>query len=101
MCPYHSHPTTHWHPEGERAGDGLGGGQQVGTAKVLKADQRRQVDVRIEHRPRDVDVAVRRDKELRIQTLPQEVARARTLLVWRKGHKSTALDAMQAEIKKR
>jgi len=51
--------------------------------------------------PRSVIRAVRRDKELRIQTLPQEVARARTLLVWRKGHKSTALDAMQAEIKKR
>src|SRR6266566_2279370 len=50
--------------------------------------------------PRSVIRAVRRDKELRIQTLPQEVARARTLLVWRKGHKSTALNAMQAAIRR-
>src|SRR5438046_72958 len=50
--------------------------------------------------PRSVIRAVRRDKELRIQALPQEVARARTLLVWRKGHKSTALDAMQAAIRR-
>src|SRR5205823_11067173 len=42
--------------------------------------------------PRSVIRAVRRDKELRIQPLPQALARARTLLVWRKGHKSTALD---------
>src|SRR5229473_2810182 len=50
--------------------------------------------------PRSVIRALRRDKELRIQPLPREVARARTLLVWRKGHKSTALDAMQAEIRR-
>jgi hypothetical protein len=50
--------------------------------------------------PRSVIRAVRRDKELRIQPLPQAVARARTLLVWRKGHKSTALDAMQAAIRR-
>src|SRR5438445_8960155 len=50
--------------------------------------------------PRSVIRAVRRDKELRIQTLPPEVARARTLLVWRKGHKSTALDAMRAAIRR-
>ena len=50
--------------------------------------------------PRSVIRALRRDKELRIQPLPQAVARARTLLVWRKGHKSTALDAMQAAIRR-
>jgi len=50
--------------------------------------------------PRSVIRAVRLDKELRIQPLPQAVARARTLLVWRKGHKSTALDALQAEIRR-
>src|SRR5437588_662168 len=50
--------------------------------------------------PRSVIRAVRRDKELRIQPLPQALARARTLLVWRKGHKSTALDALQAEVRR-
>lgn len=33
--------------------------------------------------------------------LPSSVAQARTLLVWRRGHRSSALDAMRAEVRPR
>ena len=51
--------------------------------------------------PRSVIRAVRPGNEVRIQRLPEQIARARTLLVWRKGHKSSALDAMRAELFRR
>jgi DNA-binding transcriptional LysR family regulator len=50
--------------------------------------------------PRSVIRAVRPGNEVRIQRLPEAIARARTLLVWRKGHKSSALDAMRAALLK-
>jgi DNA-binding transcriptional LysR family regulator len=51
--------------------------------------------------PRSVIRAVRPGNEVRVQRLPEGIARARTLLVWRKGHKSSALDAMRAALLKR
>jgi DNA-binding transcriptional LysR family regulator len=51
--------------------------------------------------PRSVIRAVRPGNEVRIQRLPEAIARARTLLVWRKGHKSSALDAMRAGLLRR
>jgi DNA-binding transcriptional LysR family regulator len=45
--------------------------------------------------PRSVLEALRRGQELDTHPLPREVAQANTMLVWRDGHRSTALDAMR------
>ena len=45
--------------------------------------------------PRSVLKAVRREREIDLYTLPRDVAQARTLLVWRAGHRSNALDALK------
>ena len=45
--------------------------------------------------PRSVLEALRHGQELDIHPLPRDVAQANTLLVWRNGHHSTALDAMR------
>lgn len=50
--------------------------------------------------PRSVLGAVRAENEVTILPLPARVARARTCLVWRAGHQSVALDALQRELKK-
>jgi DNA-binding transcriptional LysR family regulator len=48
--------------------------------------------------PRSVLQAVRREGELDIHRLPREVAQAKTVLAWRSGHRSAALEAMKAEL---
>ena len=47
--------------------------------------------------------AVRRHvrEALRVDALPASVASAKTLLVWRKGHQSSALDALKEEMARR
>jgi len=45
--------------------------------------------------PRSVLGVVRADREVAIFELPPKVARARTCLVWRRGHQSVALEAMK------
>jgi DNA-binding transcriptional LysR family regulator len=50
--------------------------------------------------PRSVIDAIAMKEEVAIYPLPARVAKARTLLVWREGHRSTALDAMRAELKR-
>jgi DNA-binding transcriptional LysR family regulator len=51
--------------------------------------------------PRSVLGVVRAENEVTALPLPANVARARTCLVWRSGHQSVALDALQRELKKR
>jgi DNA-binding transcriptional LysR family regulator len=46
--------------------------------------------------PQSVIQAVRPEKEVRIQPLPREIATAKTQFVWRQGHSSSALQALQA-----
>jgi DNA-binding transcriptional LysR family regulator len=46
--------------------------------------------------PRSVIEAVRPQRQVEIYPLPANVATARTLLVWRQGHRSSALDALRA-----
>jgi DNA-binding transcriptional LysR family regulator len=48
--------------------------------------------------PRSVLQALRRDGELDVYPLPRDVAQANTMLVWRSGHRSAALDAMKSEL---
>lgn len=48
--------------------------------------------------PRSVLAAVRAEENVIAFTLPKQVARAKTWLVWRKGHQSVALDAMRHEL---
>jgi DNA-binding transcriptional LysR family regulator len=48
--------------------------------------------------PRSVVRALRPEKQVQIRRLPRDVAHARTLLVWRDGHQSSALDALKAEL---
>jgi DNA-binding transcriptional LysR family regulator len=48
--------------------------------------------------PRAVIDAVRPQREVNIYPLPRNIAQARTLLVWRGGHRSTALDALRKEL---
>jgi DNA-binding transcriptional LysR family regulator len=46
--------------------------------------------------PRSVVRAVGARTTVRVHALPSEVARARTMLVWRPGHESAALRALRA-----
>jgi DNA-binding transcriptional LysR family regulator len=46
--------------------------------------------------PKSVIRVVRPEKEVRIQPLPKDIALAKTQLVWRQGHRSSALDALHA-----
>ena len=48
--------------------------------------------------PRSVIRAVRPEKEVRIHPLPKDIAAAKTQLVWRAGHRSSALDALRATL---
>jgi DNA-binding transcriptional LysR family regulator len=51
--------------------------------------------------PRSVIRAVRPEREVRIYPLPKEIAAAKTQLVWRQGHRSSALEALKTEIRDR
>ena len=48
--------------------------------------------------PRSVLRACGAEAQLGVHTLPAAVSRARTLLVWRRGHRSNPLDALRAEL---
>jgi DNA-binding transcriptional LysR family regulator len=48
--------------------------------------------------PRSVLRAVGAERQVAVHPLPPKVARARTQLVWRQGHRSPALDALRAEL---
>jgi DNA-binding transcriptional LysR family regulator len=49
--------------------------------------------------PRSVIRAVRPEREVRIYPLPKDVALAKTQLVWRQGHRSSALEALKGEMR--
>jgi len=48
--------------------------------------------------PRSVIDAVQPKRDVAIHPLPADIAEARTMLVWRKGHRSAALDALRARL---
>jgi DNA-binding transcriptional LysR family regulator len=48
--------------------------------------------------PRSVLRAVGAEAQVGVHPLPAKVAHARTLLAWRRGHRSPALDALRAEL---
>jgi DNA-binding transcriptional LysR family regulator len=48
--------------------------------------------------PKSVIRAVRPEGEVRIHPLPKEIAAAKTQLVWRQGHRASALDALKSEL---
>ena len=48
--------------------------------------------------PRSVIRAVRPEHDVAIHRLPADIANAKTLLVWRKGHRSGALDALRGQL---
>jgi DNA-binding transcriptional LysR family regulator len=50
--------------------------------------------------PKSVIRAVRPEREVRIYPLPREIAAAKTQLVWRQGHRSSALEALKAQMRK-
>jgi DNA-binding transcriptional LysR family regulator len=50
--------------------------------------------------PRSVIDAIAMKAQVATYPLPSRVAKARTLLVWRQGHRSTALDAMRGELRR-
>jgi DNA-binding transcriptional LysR family regulator len=50
--------------------------------------------------PKSVIRAVRPEREVRIYPLPKDIAAAKTQLVWRQGHRSSALEALKAEMRK-
>lgn len=50
--------------------------------------------------PRSVLRAVHAENEVAVYPLPDRVTKAKTMLVWRKGHHSVALDAMRKELSK-
>jgi DNA-binding transcriptional LysR family regulator len=50
--------------------------------------------------PRSVIGAIAMRDQVAIYPLPARVSNARTLLVWREGHRSTALDAMREELRR-
>ncbi|HEX2530305.1 MAG TPA: LysR substrate-binding domain-containing protein [Burkholderiaceae bacterium] len=50
--------------------------------------------------PRSVLATMRAESEVTVFPLPERVAKARTFLVWRNGHRSAALDAMRAELRR-
>jgi DNA-binding transcriptional LysR family regulator len=49
--------------------------------------------------PRSVLRAVGVEEQVRMHALPPAFARSRTMLVWRRGHRSTALDALRKELR--
>jgi len=49
--------------------------------------------------PRSVLRASGMEAQLAVHALPAKVAQARTMLVWRRGHRSSLLDALRAELK--
>lgn len=51
--------------------------------------------------PRSVIGAIAMKGEVAIYPLPARVSAAKTFLVWRQGHRSTALDAMRGQLKRR
>lgn len=51
--------------------------------------------------PRSVLDTVRAENEITVSALPQRLARVKTVLVWRAGHQSVALDAMRQELKQK
>ena len=50
--------------------------------------------------PRSVLKLTNAEKELRVGALPRRTAKARTMLAWRAGHRSIALDALIAEVRR-
>ncbi len=48
--------------------------------------------------PKSVLRAVGAEAQVAVHPLPSKVSRARTLLVWRQGHRSSALDALRQEL---
>jgi DNA-binding transcriptional LysR family regulator len=48
--------------------------------------------------PKSVLRAVRPQREVRIYPLPRDIAAAKTQLVWRQGHRSSALEALKREL---
>jgi DNA-binding transcriptional LysR family regulator len=50
--------------------------------------------------PQSVIRAVRAQREVRISPLPKEIGMAKTQLVWRQGHRSSALEALKGELEK-
>jgi DNA-binding transcriptional LysR family regulator len=51
--------------------------------------------------PRSVVHAIHTQQEVAVYPLPADVSNARTLLVWRRGHRSTALAAMRQQLQGR
>jgi DNA-binding transcriptional LysR family regulator len=51
--------------------------------------------------PRSVLRTVGAEAQVAVHALPASVASAKTLLVWRKGHQSSALDALKEELARR
>ncbi len=49
--------------------------------------------------PRSVLRASGMEAQLAVHALPARIAQARTMLVWRRGHRSSLLDALRAELK--
>lgn len=50
--------------------------------------------------PRSVLRVVRAEADVAIYPLPSDMAKAKTLLIWRRDHQSSALEAMRAEIRR-
>ena len=50
--------------------------------------------------PKSVIQAVRPEREVRIYPLPKDIAAAKTQLVWRERHRSSALEALKGEMRK-
>ncbi len=50
--------------------------------------------------PRSVLKLANPQKGLRVGKLPARIASARTMLAWRAGHRSIALDALLAEVRR-
>ena len=50
--------------------------------------------------PRSVIRATLGEKEVAAYPLLADIANARTLLIWRRGHQSTALSALQEELRR-
>src|SRR5918999_511816 len=48
--------------------------------------------------PKSIIRAVRPEREVRIYPLPKDIAAAKTQLVWRQGHRSSALEALKSEL---
>ena len=48
--------------------------------------------------PQSVIRALRPERQVRIYPLPKDIALAKTQLVWRQGHRSSALDALHTEL---